>query len=137
MFAESFLVDLELFLVGLIMAGTVCCDGPQFEDPTDNFGLWRESWDTTVSAWNFGTRERGWLAVGMHWEYHEGDASAQRRRDWAKQRCSANAEPCSGGSGQARARGDISPDDRQRVGANISSTLVPAISNFVQRRHIS
>lgn len=73
-------IDLELFLVGLIMAGTVYCDGPQIEDPTENFDLWRESWDTAVYAWDLSTRDRSWCAVGMLWEYH-GEASW---RDHAK-----------------------------------------------------
>ena len=67
---ESVLADLELFLVGLIMAGTVCCDGPQFEDPTENFDLWSKSWDVAVPLWSSATKEQGWRAVGMSWEYH-------------------------------------------------------------------
>jgi hypothetical protein len=66
----TLLTDLELFLVGLIMAATVYCDGPQFEDPADNFDLWRKSWDAAVPAWDQAARGRAWLAVGMNWEYH-------------------------------------------------------------------
>ncbi len=68
---ESALIDLELFLVGLIMAGTVYCDGPQFEDPAENFDLWRKSWDEIVPAWDHAARGCSWLAVGMTWEYHD------------------------------------------------------------------
>ena len=64
-------IDLELFLVGLIMAGTVCCDGPQIEDPTEDFDLWQKSWDTAVDLWNLTARDHGWCAVGMSWEYHD------------------------------------------------------------------
>jgi hypothetical protein len=69
---ESNWIDLTLFLTGLIIAGTVYCDGPQVEDPTDDFDLWWKSWDTAVPAWNSATREQGWLTVGMSWEYHTG-----------------------------------------------------------------
>jgi hypothetical protein len=68
--SESPWSDLELFLVGLIMAGTMYCDGPQIEDPTEDFDLWRRSWDAAVPAWNLCTRNQGWYAVGMSWEYH-------------------------------------------------------------------
>lgn len=71
MTSEDILVDLELFCVGLIMAGSVYCDGPQLEDPTEDFDLWRKSWDMAVPAWNLATGERGWRAVGMNWEYHD------------------------------------------------------------------
>lgn len=71
MSSKSLWIDLELFLVGLVMAGTVYCDGPQIEDPTENFDLWRKSWDGAVYAWNLSARDRGWLAVGMCWEYHD------------------------------------------------------------------
>jgi len=64
-------IDLMLFLTGLIMAGTMYCDGPQAEDPAEDFDLWRRSWDAAVPAWNTAARERGWLAVGMSWEYHD------------------------------------------------------------------
>ena len=67
---ESLWSDLELFLVGLIMAGTMYCDGPQIEDPAEDFDLWRKSWDAAVPAWNLCTRDQGWYAVGMSWEYH-------------------------------------------------------------------
>ena len=67
---ESLWSDLELFLVCLIMAGTVYCDGPQVEYPTDDFDLWRKSWDVTVHSWDLYARSRGWYAVGMSWEYH-------------------------------------------------------------------
>ncbi len=65
------LADLELFLVGLIMAGTVYCDGPQVEDPTDNFDLWLASWDIAVPMWDDAARQQCWRAVGMCWEYHD------------------------------------------------------------------
>ena len=67
----SILTDIELFLVGLIMAGTVYSDGPQVEDPSADFDLWRVSWDIAVRAWDLVAREQGWLAVGMCWEYHD------------------------------------------------------------------
>jgi hypothetical protein len=62
--------DLELFLVGLVMAATVYCDGLQVEDPTEDFDLWRTAWDAVGPAWEAAARERGWRAVGMNWEYH-------------------------------------------------------------------
>lgn len=62
--------DLTLFLAGLVMAATVYCDGPQIEDPTDDFDLWCKSWDPATRAWDSAARERGWYAVGMVWEYH-------------------------------------------------------------------
>ena len=70
MVLASIMTDLELFLVGLIMAGTVYCDGLQFEDPTADFDLWRMSWDAAVPAWDRAARGRGWRAIGMCWEYH-------------------------------------------------------------------
>lgn len=72
MSAESpWIDDLELFLVGLVMAGTVYCDGPQVEDPTDNFDLWLRSWNVAVPTWDARARSQGWYAVGMTWEYHD------------------------------------------------------------------
>lgn len=76
MSAKSVLVDLELFLVGLIMAGTMYCEGPVVEDPTADFDLWRVSWDTAVHTWNLAAREQGWHAVGMSWEYHDWESLA-------------------------------------------------------------
>jgi hypothetical protein len=58
---ESVLADLELFLVGLIMAGTVYCDGPQFEDPTEDFDLWSKSWGHCCTHMELG-HERARLA---------------------------------------------------------------------------
>lgn len=70
MTVDSVLADLELFLVGLIMAGTVYCDGHQFEDTTADFDLWRKSWDVAVYVWDVATRGRTWRRVGATWEYH-------------------------------------------------------------------
>jgi hypothetical protein len=70
MISEGALADLELFLVGLIMAGTLYCDGPQLEDPTDNFELWHKSWDMIKPMWDRGASARGWCVVGSVWEYH-------------------------------------------------------------------
>lgn len=63
------LTDLELFLAGLIMAGSLYCDGSCNSDD-DDFDLWRRCWDIAVPMWNLAAREQGWLAVGMSWEYH-------------------------------------------------------------------
>lgn len=70
MVLDNLLADLELFLVGLIMAATVYCDGPQSEGLTDSFEIWRKSWDAAVPAWDCAARGRAWRAVGMNWEYH-------------------------------------------------------------------
>jgi hypothetical protein len=62
--------DLELFLIGIIMAATLYCDGEQVLDPDDDFELWRRSWDAVRLAWEASARARGWLAVGQQWEFH-------------------------------------------------------------------
>lgn len=61
MHAANVLVDLELFLVGLIMAGTMYCDGPQVEDPTADFDLWRVSWDKVAPSWDLATQGQCWV----------------------------------------------------------------------------
>lgn len=63
--------DLELFLVGLVMAATVYSVGDPFEDPVDDFGLWVRSWDAVRPAWSRMAEARGWHVVGRPWGFHQ------------------------------------------------------------------
>lgn len=63
--------ELELMLVGLVMAATIYCDEPGGSlPPTEDFGLWCASWDATRPRWEAMARKLGWVSVGMNWEYH-------------------------------------------------------------------
>lgn len=62
--------DLELALVGLLMAASLYCDGPQQDDPTEDFSLWRDSWRALGPAWHDESVRLGWKSVGACWKYH-------------------------------------------------------------------
>lgn len=66
--------ELELMLVGMVMAATIYCDEPgnsaPRDDQTEDFDLWRASWDATRPRLEARAMELGWVSVGMNWEYH-------------------------------------------------------------------
>jgi hypothetical protein len=57
--------ELEIFVVGLIMASTMYPS--QIEDPTEDFCLWGASWDVVCPRWNSAATLLGWNTVGTQW----------------------------------------------------------------------
>lgn len=69
--------DLELFLVGLVMASTVY---PSMEeDPTADFGMWVEAWVPARILFDVESAAIGWLDAGPD---IEGGYGWNYRRAW-------------------------------------------------------
>jgi len=62
--------DLELCLVGLVMASTVY--HTIIDDPAEDFDLWAGSWPAAKSMFNVSANELEWLDTGFDIEGNRG-----------------------------------------------------------------
>lgn len=60
------MADLELLLVGLVMAAS----GERSFDGPEDLGMWMDSWGPANYAFDRAARALGWRVVGSCWEDH-------------------------------------------------------------------